>query len=246
MPFAPAVSTKVESRNEEMDRLLLKRLNLSPSELTPLAVRKQWLACAEDEDFFISHYVRTRDEHDHKVKPILFEDYTAMLLHRFRTEQMVYIEKTRQMLVTWTVCSHLVWKAKFRRNYLGFFQSKKEEDAANVIFNKDWGRARASFIEINLPWWMRSKGVEGTYGKLIYPTESILWGIPQGADILRSYTASEVVMDEAGFWTAFEDSHQAALPMLEGGGTLICLSSAKPYSSFGHLLGKYKDEVGYR
>jgi hypothetical protein len=240
VPFAPAKLSVLGSRNEELDRALLRRLNLSPGELTPKAIRRIWLACADDEDFFISHMVRTKNEHTKKIELFPYQEYVKNLLHRFRTEPVVYIEKTRQMVVTWTVAAHLVYRAKFSRNYLGFFQSKREEDAANVVFNKEWGRARCAIIESNLPTWMQSKGARGTYGKLLYPTDSLIWGIPQGEDVLRSYTATEVVMDECSFWPAFAASHQAALPMIEGGGNLICLSTAKPYAHFGYLLGKYQ------
>lgn len=243
MPYSPARLGRTGSRNEELDRAVLRRLNLTPEEMTPSAIRKIWVACAEDEDFFISHFVRTRDEHKGKILPFPYMDYTRNLLHRFRTEPVVYIEKTRQMVVTWTIAAHLVYRAKFTRHYLGFFQSKREEDAANVVFNKEWGRARCSVIESNLPLWLQSKGAEGTYGKLYYPTDSLIWGIPQGEDVLRSYTAKEVVMDECSFWPAFSASHQAALPMVEGGGNLICLSTAKPYAAFGYLLGKYEGKA---
>jgi len=146
------------------------------------------------------------------------------------------VEKSRQVMATWLVCAYLLWRAKFRQYQLILVQSKREDDAANLVFNKDEGVARMSFMESQLPSWLRSiefpKDV--TFGHIHvrsgFGKGSHVWAVPEGADIIRSNTPSVVFSDESAFQPEFDASYTAARPCLEGGGQYIALSSANPGS----------------
>jgi len=82
---------------------------------------------ADPVEFF--KYLKTKDEHDPEspVKPFPIEkDYLRLLIHRLATMPILLIPKSRQMLVTWTVCGYLLWSAKRNPYQLIFAQSKKE------------------------------------------------------------------------------------------------------------------------
>jgi len=185
---------------------------------------------------FISH-VRTKDEHD-EICPIKIfpkKTYTTYLLNMLeRKEQsIIFIAKSRQIMLTWLCCVYALWLAKAVPHRLIFLQSKKEEDAANLVFNggragKNWDTARISFIEKHLPWWLQCKGIESAYGKLLFPNGSKIVGIPEGADQIRSYTPSLVIADEAAFMPEFGGAFTAMLPIAKQGGQLIAISSANP------------------
>jgi len=140
------------------------------------------------------------------------------------------VEKSRQMMVTWLVCAYLLWRAKYREHQLILVQSKREDDAANLVFVKEPHIARISFMESHLPGHLRSCVFPkaGTYGHLYLPNGGHLWGIPEGGDIIRSNTPSIVFSDESAYQPAFGASFTAALPAIKGGGQYIGVSSAEP------------------
>ena len=185
---------------------------------------------------FIQH-VRTKDEHDeiNPIKTFPLKPYIPYLLNLFaeKTQSIFFIAKSRQIMLTWLCCVYALWLAKAIPHRLIFLQSKKEEDATNLVFNggrtgKNWDTARISFIEKHLPIWLQDGGIEPAYGKLLFPNGSKIVGIPEGADQIRSYTPSLVISDEAGFQPEFNAAFTAMLPIAKQGGMLIAISSANP------------------
>src|SRR3989304_5266237 len=116
---------------------------------------------------FGSKYLRTKDEHDMDapVKPFYDDPYLHCILDALLVSarlitppEAVYLkkygydgeytaklydtcmyvgEKSRQILGTWIICSYLLWRAKFHDHQLILVQSKREDDAANLVFNKE-------------------------------------------------------------------------------------------------------------
>ena len=182
----------------------------------------------------IAGQVRTRDEHDPTVEAKPFPDKVNIrALVDFwlggwnRTNA---VPKSRQMLVSWTLCALYQHDAQFGINRLNFIQSKKEEDSDRLV-------QRCFFIWQHQEQWLRE----------LYPAEycychlrfyrpgqreglaySEIWGIPQGGDIIRQHTGSALLIDEAAFQPDLEAAKGAAEPMLKGGGRLDMVSSANP------------------
>lgn len=146
--------------------------------------------------------------------------------------RLLAVEKSRQMIVTWLVSAYALWRAKFHDHQLVLWQSKREDDAANVVFNKEIFIARISFMESHLQKHLQTVRFPqaGSYGQITFPNGSRIWGIPQGGDIIRSNTASCIVSDEAAFQPEFGASVAAALPAIkgQGQGQYIAISSAEP------------------
>jgi len=223
--------------------------------------------CRRSAQYFIfdAQVVKTKDEHDPVTPVKLIPDkmylrvmldcllLTAGLIEPakaryamdggipvadFYNTGMLAIEKSRQVLATWLLAGYCLWRAKFQAHQLILWQSKKEDDAANVVYDKEPHIARISFMESNLPRALQ----DGIFPKgasrcnLRFPLGSRIWGIPEGADIIRSNTPSVLVADEAAFQPEFASAKDAAMPAIKGGGQLIAVSSAAP-GSFAQWVG---------
>lgn len=223
--------------------------------------------CRRDPHHFIFEQVRTKDEHDSDdpVKRFPRHVYLEALLdclllagrliyspqaHKaieaglsdlyltgLQSSGILMVEKSRQVMATWLCCAYLLWRAKFRDHQLILVQSKKEEDAANLVFNGEAWVSRISFMETNLPHHLRTVQFPrgASYAQLRFPNGSRIWGIPEGGDIIRSNTASVIFSDEAAFQPEFGNAFTAALPAIKGGGSYVAISSAEP-GAFAELV----------
>ena len=163
--------------------------------------------------------------------------YSPEFLDQLHASGIVMIEKSRQIMGTWICAAYLLWRGKYRGHQLILVQSKREEDAANIVFAKEPTVARMSFMEYHLPKHLQTivfpKGC--SFGHLYFPNGSHVWAIPEGGEIIRSNTSSVVFSDEAAYQPEFDRSFTAALPSIKGGGSYIGLSSAEP-GSFQQLV----------
>jgi hypothetical protein len=160
---------------------------------------------------------------------LALETLTAM--HR---SGIVFVEKSRDVFATNLTCGYLLWRARAYDHQLIMVQSRKEEDAANLVFVKEPHVARISFMEDHLPGYLRrtSWPRSGAYARLYFDNGSQIWGIPEGGDVIRSNHPSVIFADEAAFQPEFGASYTAALPAVKGGGQYIAVSSANPGEFF--------------
>jgi len=93
-------------------------------------------------------------------------------------------------------------------------------------------------MEYNLPPELRSD-CASAYAKLFFrDTGSRIWGIPEGGDQIRSYTASLIYSDEAAFQPEFENAWKASNPSIKGGGKMIIVSSARSGAYMRKLISR--------
>jgi hypothetical protein len=188
--------------------------------------------CAEDPEYWLFRYAKTRDEHDPSIgaKPFPAKEYLHIMVRFWLEHRMNLYEKSRQMMATWTLCALYTHDAQFHMNRLHFVQSKKEEDSDRLI-------QRCFTVWENQPAFIkRAHPAEYAYCHLRFhrPGESgglpqsEIWGIPQGGDVIRQHTGSGLFIDEAAFQADLEAALGAAQPMLKGGGRLDIVSSAEP------------------
>ena len=163
--------------------------------------------------------------------------HSHLWLKGLGTSGLFMVEKSRQVMVTWLCCAWLLWIAKYQAHRLLLVQSKREDDAAALVFTKEPFFARISFMETHLPAHLRTLMFPkaGSYGHLYFPNGSHIWAIPEGGDIIRSQTPSVVFSDEAAFQPEFGAAVTAALPAIKGGGAFVAVSSAEP-STFQELV----------
>ncbi len=207
----------------------------------------EWVECAGSVERFAMH-CKTKDEHasgtfsirafpSRAEKPYLW----GAVMDPLRSEKLLLIEKSRQVMATWACCLDTLWMCKFQKNRLCFVQSKKEEDAANLVYNKEPQIARMSFIEANLPAELRSIEFDRdcSYGQMWIPEMgSKIWAIPEGGEKIRSYTASRVFSDEFAHQPSAHEAWKAAKPTVTGGGQFVGVSSASAGAYMAELLRK--------
>jgi hypothetical protein len=186
--------------------------------------------------------VTTKDEHaeeGHEEVPFptrIQKPYLWELIDTLQVHRLLACEKSRQLLVTWACCLYALWIAKFQKNKIIFIQSKKEEDAANLVFNTEPNQARISFMESHLPELMRSQ-VFPSYGKMVYDTGSWIWGIPEGGAQIRSYVVSLLFCDEFAFQPDAEAAWTAAKASIgTKGGQVVIVSTANPGAYMQELI----------
>ena len=189
-------------------------------------------------------YVVTRDEHappEHSEKPFptrVQKPYIWEFLDTIQGDQGLHAcEKSKQLMVTWAMCLYCLWVAKFQRNRIIFVQSKKELDAANLVFNTETSAARISFMETKLPEMLKNE-VAWSYGKAVFDTGSWIWGIPEGGDQIRSYTVSLLFSDEFAFQPEGEQAWAAANASVKRGGKIVIVSSANASAYMKQLIDR--------
>lgn len=203
-----------------------------------------WATRRAQESFpYFLKWIWTVDEAEEnprlRVKRFPFDEpYVQLLAAQLQREKLLYIPKSRRMMLSWLNAAKLVW-GTLTPGYHGFIQTKKERDADFLV------RERCYFIWEHLPKWLRFISTQGHidahYKKceFIVPHRghgtSKIWGVPQGADQFRGFTPSDVFLDEVAFWDQFEESITSILPLREKGCGITAVSTASP-GEFGDIV----------
>jgi hypothetical protein len=206
----------------------------------------EWELCANPDTglyYWLTHWARTLDSHDSEniLKPFPDKEYLKLFTDLWLKEPLILIPKSRQMMLSWVVVGSYLWDTRFKKGRLNFFQSKREEDADDLV-------RRAKHIWDNEPKFLKryrdfsgfhelrcnpqNKG-NHTYCRLAFPdTYSEIRGIPQGGDIIRMHTASGIFSDEMAFQPEAQSAYTAAKPTLSANGRWTGVSTAEDDSFF--------------
>jgi len=224
--------------------------------------------CRRDPWYWLQNWVFTLDSHDtaNPIKkfpcvgylkvltyiwagPTIYPSYNQDLKDLLSQQEideifinwssLMAVPKSRQMKVSWWATAIYLWNAEFFEGANIFFQSKKEEDADNLI-------KRSKFMYDHQPFFLKRHQVnpgnrgEHTYCKMEFPEiNSSIRGIPEGGDQIRMHTATGIFADEIGFQPSAEDAFTAAKPTIDGGGRFTAVSTAN--QGFFHLLVEDKN-----
>lgn len=234
----------------------LSRLSAADKKRLLEALRAKEIAkCADSFEYFLFTWVRTADPHDKEnpVKPVPRKDYLVFLAREFDSvEEPVYVAKSRQLMVSWLLSAKTVHEILFRPYSWVCFQSKKESDAAEMIYDTVPNKARASFIMANLPDWMQvCIAIEGgerkivpftldqrtfSYGTIVLPNGSRANALAQGAAQIESKVPSLFISDESSLQEEWSESWAAAMPCLSGGGRAIAVATMRLPSAYGEEI----------
>lgn len=139
------------------------------------------------------------------------------------------VPKTRRMMISWLMVWNHQWIAMFHPGAHVYVQSETEAKSHELI-------ERAGFIYEHIPPGVIAlpapkpgkNGAPTMWCYMGFPKlHSFMQGIAQGANQLRQYTATAVMMDEAAFWEKGRESFGATKPTSEGGGRITVVSSAQ-------------------
>ena len=194
-----------------------------------------WESARRDPMQFLRWFAWTLDQHDpdDPVKQFPWDrPHIGHITALWRSNPLLVVCKSRQMLMTWLFCALALWDAMFHAGRLIMLQSKREDDAIGNETAGDGLLGRCKFLLNHIPPGVRGLvGIQyrSAYNKIEFPAQnSTLWAIPQGADIIRQRTASGILSDEAAFQEQFSDAYTAARPCIRGGGWFVALSTAHP------------------
>lgn len=206
---------------------------MSPSEQDSFH-RESYIRYARNPWEFLRDCVYTLDQVDqaHPIKPFPTDlEYLEFLTHVWQREKLIAIPKSRRMTCSWLFIALYTWDTIFHTGRYNAFVSKKEDDSGELV-------ARAEFIFNKIPRWriprpLLPKLENGKMSKqppiLNFPEiNSKIQGFPQGADQMRQFTFSRMLFDEWAFWEQAQTAYSAAKPTLDGGGSLVGISSRSP------------------
>jgi len=154
--------------------------------------------------------------------------YIPPIIRTWLREKIVFVEKSRDMMVTWLVVALFTWDTLFHKNRENIFQSDDSTKTLDLV-------ERAFFIWDNQPSFLK-KVQPATFtsgqtrsGILRVPgLVSTILGFPAGADQIRQYHPTGVFQDEAAFNPEMAASFMAVKPAIEAGGRFTAVSSANP------------------
>ncbi len=125
-----------------------KRTELEPSS----ALREELLEIWAEHpwNFIACGHIYTRDDDDkaNPIKPFPNYDYLRILTHVWYVHKKLLIQKSRQMLASYTIALCYFWESLFFKSRTSHFLSRKAEDAQYSILRIKWAWE-------SMPAWMR-------------------------------------------------------------------------------------------
>ncbi len=204
--------------------------------------------CKKSPYHWLTHWARTLDSHDNEnpIKTFPDKEYLKVIVKIWLENKLLLVPKSRQMMISWVICALYLWDTQFHTAKLTFFQSKREEDADDLV-------RRAKFIYDHQPAFLKryfdgSKWINvranpqvpqgrHVFCKLSFPDiHSEIRGIPQGGDIIRMQTCSGIFADEMAFQPEAKDAYTAAKPTLSAQGRFTGVSTAEDNSFFEDMV----------
>lgn len=200
---------------------------MSDKELTP--EQRLWIDRIKQAEFdpwyFVRYVASTFDEHDPTTisKPFPNKAMYRIVCRAWRDYNILFIEKSRQIMMSWIMAALFLHDAMTKNVRRIAFQSK-EQDSANALLD----RAKHIYeqaLNLEIPWIPEAKWTGNKLGTAtlleFQTTRSIIRAIPQGPDVVRSFTFSGILADEMNHQQEFGDGFAAAAPTITGGGKYV-------------------------
>jgi hypothetical protein len=172
---------------------------------------------------------------DDPIMPFPDKEYIRIIVNTWLNENLIAIPKSRQMMLSWLTVALFLWDTQFHKGRLTFFQSKKADDANDLV-------KRAKFIYDNEPSFLKryyddgsfkdlscnpqNQG-NGVYNLMTFPDiHSEIRGIPEGGDVIRMHTCSGILADESAYQPEAKAAFTAAKPTISSKGRFTAVSTA--------------------
>lgn len=186
--------------------------------------RDIWLACAKlapKHPWYFLRCLKTVDEHDPTGrKPYPVKAVDRIICRAYLEHPLLFIEKSRQIMMTWRMAGLTLWDAIHLYGRRHFFRSRKQEFADAIL-----DRARLLYDNLaddQYPGLAEAKKAgdrTGTNDTLVFPKiHGIIQAVPQGSEMVVSYTSSGIIDDEMNLQPNFKQGYEQAFPTWKGGG----------------------------
>lgn len=170
---------------------------------------------ASDPVYFINEFCFTfdprtqRKDLEFKLYPFQ-EDIVRDIVYAIQHKEDLFIEKSRDMGVSWIVCCVLVWFWIFQKKFQSLIGSRKEDYVDNGLIDSLFGKI--DYIIRHLPF--RPEGFTSknrAYMKLESPVRgSSIQGESANDNFSRAGRHNVVVFDELAFWQHQQQSWESA------------------------------------
>jgi hypothetical protein len=196
---------------------------------------------------WVTTYTETFNEHwVEEGRPSPYEPFPALpyfpaLFDLFQAERIVWIEKSRDMMVPWACVAYLTLEAMKVPERGVLFQTQKEDKAIQLV-------RYAKCLYERQPQWLReayplAKPLRSQPElSLKFAHGGNVAGIPGGADQIRSYHPWGYLNDESSFQPQAGECYNEALSAVKG--KIILNSSAGPgwYADARHDIIRNPDD----
>jgi transposase-like protein len=179
---------------------------------------------------WMQKHTETKDSHWRErgaktpYRPFPDKPYFRPAIEDWQREPVVFIEKSRNMMLSWLAVGFFTHAAMTTPGIEVLFQSQKEDkafelvDYAKVLYDRQSDELKEAFPLVK-------KLKDMADGELVFANGSRIIGIPGGADQIRSYHPWGLLMDEAAFMPEAGDSYNNAVPVCQ---KILMVSSAAP------------------
>ena len=162
------------------------------------------------------------------IRPFPLQDYMLPIIEAWQNEQYLFVQKSRDMVATWTIVMLYSWDTFFHHGRQNIFQSETASKTFDLV-RRSWQ------IYKHQPAWLKNvyparpgAGTTKSGVVRIDTLNSEIMGFPQGADQVRQYHPSGIFLDEAAFQIEAAGTFQSVKPAIENGGRFTAISSANP------------------
>lgn len=152
-------------------------------------------------DVFLRYIARTNDASDPNAPPSspfpYHLPYVRQLVHEYKTEPLIAIEKSRQLVVSWTFASLFAWEILTRPNILGLAFAQNQQKTI------EFGQ-RVKFVLDNIDEDLWPKSARPSHrvtqeGIFIESMNSKLMCMTSSADTGHGYTPTFTFFDEFAY-----------------------------------------------
>lgn len=197
---------------------------------------------ANDPIYFINEFCFTFDPRT-KRKDLEFKLYPFQenivkdIVKAIESGQDLFIEKSRDMGVSWIVCCVLVWFWIFKKKFQSLIGSRKEDYVDNGLIDSLFGKI--DYIIRHLPFRPEAFSEKNrTYMKLESPVRgSSIQGESANDNFSRAGRYDVVVFDELAFWQHQQQSWESAG---DSSRCRIALTTPSPQPSYAKALRNSK------
>jgi hypothetical protein len=184
-----------------------------------------------DAFYWVTEFTETFNEHwIEEGRPSPYEHfpdypYIGELFAMLELERILWIEKSRDMMISWTCVAYLTLQAMSVPERGVLFQTQKLEKAKELIkYAKTLYRRQPEWLQKSFP---LAKPIDSQPDlSLTFAHGSRIIGIPGGADQIRSYHPWGYLNDESSFQPDAGECYNEALSAVKG--KIIFNSSAGP------------------
>jgi len=168
--------------------------------------------------------------------------YIRVVSRAWQDNEILNLEKSRQVVLSWTMVGLHVWLALTRPGSLIGFQSENFPKAVELL-------NRAALMYDTLPEALRRWGplsdapkarARKIEDRIEFPEmRSRIIALPCGPNQVRMFTWTALFMDEVQHWEPdedFEESYTSALAAIKGGGRLTAVSTVKHPNRYHYRL----------